>query len=130
MFCICSAADSVNVGAVIVISLIFIANFYKPNVNTFMYLGEWKEKTQHKRKSKLGVEHSYERTKTMVLLRCDACDREFERPRRKINPDRLNNNFFHVCKDCDSKRFAQRRGVERRKIWKLTASSNLPIGKL
>ena len=94
-----------------------------------MYLGERKVKNQHKRKSKLGFEHTYERTKTLVLLHCDACDRDFERPRREINPNRLNNNFFHVCTRCDAKKFAQKRGVERRKIWSLTASSNLPIGK-
>lgn len=95
-----------------------------------MYLGERKITTYHKRKSKLGQEHGYERTKTLVLLRCDACDRNFERPKREINPARLNNNFFHVCNHCDAKRFAQKRGVERRKIWGLTASSSLPIGKI
>lgn len=95
-----------------------------------MYLGERTIKTRHKRKSKLGVEHFYEREKYMVLLRCDSCNRDFERPKRNISPNRLNNNFFHVCKNCDAKRFAQRRGVERRKMWKLTASSSLPIGKL
>ena len=110
--------------------MLFIAKFYKPNVNSCMYLGETEVKTHHKRKSKLGIDHFYVRTKRYVQLKCDCCEKEFQRERRKINPNRLNNNYFHVCKDCDAKRFAQRRGVEKRKIWNLNASSNLPIGKL
>ena len=43
---------------------------------------------------------------------------------------RLNNNFFHVCKKCDSKRFAQKKGVERKQVWNMSASSDIPIGKL
>jgi len=95
-----------------------------------MYLGEYTIKTIHKRKSKLGREHTYPRYKTIVNLRCDACDREFERARKSMDPKRLNNNYFHVCDSCDAKRFAQKRGVERRKMWELTASSSLPISKL
>jgi len=47
-----------------------------------------------------------------------------------MDPKRLNNNYFHVCNECDAKRFAQKRGVDRRKVWQLTASSSMPIGKI
>jgi hypothetical protein len=47
-----------------------------------------------------------------------------------MDPNRLSNNYFHVCKNCDSKKFAQRKGIERKQVWNLSASSNLPIGKL
>lgn len=95
-----------------------------------MYLGETVITQTHSRKSKLGNTHQYQRNKTMVKLRCDACDSEFQRPRRCMDTKRLNNNVFHVCSDCDAKRFAQKRGVERRKVWNLSASSSLPVGRL
>jgi hypothetical protein len=94
-----------------------------------MYLGYFENKTRYKRKSKLGKEHYYTRIQRYVNLKCDACGEEFTRPRRKMNPTRLNNNYFHVCDNCDAKRFAQKRGVEKRKIWQLTASSELPVSK-
>jgi hypothetical protein len=87
-------------------------------------------KTEYTRRSKTGTEHTYYRTKTIVHLRCDNCDCEFTRERGSVDPKRLSNNYFHVCPDCDSKKFAQRKGVERKKVWTLNASSNLPIGKL
>ena len=43
---------------------------------------------------------------------------------------RLNNNYFHVCDNCDSKKFAQKKGVERKQVWNMSASSDVPIGKL
>jgi hypothetical protein len=95
-----------------------------------MFLGEFIEKTRHTRTSKLGITHEYFRSRTYVKLRCDNCDTEFVRPRGSMDPKRLSNNYFHVCKTCDSKKFAQRRGVERRKVWNLTASSDIPISKL
>ncbi len=65
-----------------------------------------------------------------MLLKCDNCDVEFERERGNMDYKRLNNNFFHVCSNCDSKRFAQKKGVERKQIWNMSASSGIPIGKL
>jgi len=47
-----------------------------------------------------------------------------------MDPKRLSNNYFHVCKNCDSKRFAQRKGIERKQVWNMSASSSKPIGKL
>lgn len=95
-----------------------------------MFIREYTCKKLYKRPSKLGQLHEYYRNVTMVVLRCDNCDSEFERPRGSMNPKRINNNYFHVCENCDAKRFAQRRGIERKKVWTLTASSDLPISKL
>ena len=95
-----------------------------------MFLGEYTEKTRHIRRSKLGVEHEYFREKTFVTLRCDNCQTDFTRPRGSMDPKRLNNNYFHVCSNCDAKRFAQKRGVTAKNVWNMTASSDIPIGRL
>jgi len=95
-----------------------------------MFTGTRIEKTQHTRKSKLGVEHSYERERTYALFRCDSCGIEFSRERGKMDPKRLSNNYFHVCSNCDAKRFAQKRGIQKKQVWDLPASSNLDISKL
>jgi len=95
-----------------------------------MFLKEFTDQTRYQRTSKLGNTHWYTRKRTYCVFRCDNCNTEFTRERGKIDPKRLSNNYFHVCNNCDNYRFAQNRGVERRKIWNITASSNLPIGKL
>lgn len=95
-----------------------------------MILKEYTIRTKHSRKSKLGNIHEYTRSKTIVLLKCDNCDSTFERERGAMDPKRLSNNYFHVCNNCDAKKFAQKRGVDRRKIWHLTASSSIPISKI
>jgi len=95
-----------------------------------MFLGEFTKKIRYVRRSKLGYEHEYFREKTFVQLRCDNCDDHFLRPRGNMDPKRLNNNYFHVCENCDAKKFAQKKGVERKQVWNLNASSDIPIGKL
>jgi hypothetical protein len=95
-----------------------------------MFIKEFKEETWHIRKSKLGTEHPYTRICTYCVFRCDSCDVEFTRARGSMDPKRLSNNYFHVCKNCDSKRFAQRKGIERKQVWNMSASSSKPIGKL
>ncbi len=95
-----------------------------------MFLKEFKKETRHTRLSKLGKHHAYTRLQSFVVLRCDSCDTEFTRPRGSMDPKRLNNNYFHVCSNCDSKKFAQKKGVEKKQIWNLSASSTMPIGKL
>jgi len=110
--------------------IIFSVYFYNLNVNIVMFLGEYTEKTRHTRQSKLGTEHEYFRESTMVRFRCDCCGEEFVRPRGSMDPKRLNNNYFHVCKNCDAKRFAQKRGVQAKQVWNMSASSSTPINKL
>ncbi len=95
-----------------------------------MFLEEIKKKSRHVRKSKHGIEHQYTKTKTFARLRCDNCNTEFVRPRGSMDPKRLSNNYFHVCKNCDSKKFAQKKGVEQKQKWNMSASSSTPIGKL
>jgi hypothetical protein len=109
---------------------VFIEKFYNLNVNIVMYLGETEQLSRHVRTSKLGKQHPYTRKLKVVNLRCDCCGSEFQRERGKMDPNRLNNNFFHVCSNCDAKKFAQKRGVEKRKMWNLTASSSRPISSL
>jgi len=87
-------------------------------------------KKLYERHSKLGKMHKYYRNITMVILRCDSCDAEFERARGSMDPKRLSNSYFHVCKNCDSKKFAQKKGVEQKQKWNMTASSDLDISKL
>ncbi len=94
-----------------------------------MYLRKEYTTTTYTRISKLGVEHSYTRTKTLAVFRCDNCDDTFKRELKKVSSKRLSNNFFHCCPSCDSKKFAQKKGVERKKIWDLPASVELPVGK-
>lgn len=94
-----------------------------------MFLKTKSQESQHVRVSKLGVEHTYTRIKTLAVFRCDNCDELFERELKKVQTKRLSNNYFHCCSNCDSKRFAQRKGVERKKIWDMPASVELPVGK-
>ena len=95
-----------------------------------MFIREYTEQTRHTRTSKLGAAHEYLRSKTFAVFRCDSCDTEFSRPRGSMDPKRLSNNYFHVCEKCDAKRFAQKKGVERKQVWNLHASSSIPISKL
>ena len=99
-------------------------------LNIVMFIKEFSKETRHVRKSKTGKEHPYKRKVTMCVFRCDNCDTEFERARGSMDPKRLSNSYFHVCKNCDSKKFAQKKGVEQKQKWNMTASSDLPIGKL
>jgi hypothetical protein len=95
-----------------------------------MFIKEYMIDTWHTRSSKLGKQHTYNRKKRMVVLRCDGCSDEFTRERGQMDPKRLSNNYFHVCENCDAKVFAQKKGVERKQVWNMSASSSTPIGKL
>jgi hypothetical protein len=86
-------------------------------------------KTKYVRKSKTGIDHEYFRKKTVVTLRCDNCLELFERDKGSMDPKRLNNNYYHVCSTCDGHKFAQSKGVERRNIWNIPASSLARITK-
>ena len=83
----------------------------------------------YSRPSKNGKVHSYCRRQTVATFRCDCCGSIFERSLKKVQRKRLSNNYFHCCSNCDCKRFAQRKGVERKQIWDLPASVDLPVGK-
>jgi predicted RNA-binding Zn-ribbon protein involved in translation (DUF1610 family) len=94
-----------------------------------MFLKKEIQQSQYVRISKLGMAHEYYRRKTVAVFRCDNCDTEFTRDLRNMDHRRLSNNYFHVCSNCDAKKFAQRKGVERKQIWDMPASTELPVGK-
>ena len=93
-----------------------------------MFIKTEKVHTCYTRQSKLGKTHEYIREKTVVHLQCDNCDTVFTRDLKKISKARLSNNYFHVCGDCDAKRFAQRKGVEQKQMWDMPVSSDVVIG--
>ena len=95
-----------------------------------MFLTLETEEKSFTRVSKLGASHQYIRKKTIVVLRCDNCKTIFKRDKGKLDPRRLNNNFFHCCSICDTKKFAQRKAVERRTVWDMPASSRKDISEL
>ncbi len=93
-----------------------------------MFMGIEKYKQQYSRASKNGRDHTYTRISTQVKLRCDCCQAEFSRPLGKMNKKRLNNEYYHVCSQCDYKKFAQSKGATKRKIWNISVDSDLNIG--
>lgn len=95
-----------------------------------MYIGTEFEQHSHYRKSKSGKVHAYLRRKTVIVFRCDCCQEVFKRDKGNMDPKRLNNNYYHVCGNCDVKKFAQEKGVEARKIWDMPASSLKTLGQL
>jgi len=110
--------------------IIFIFFFYNPNVNTLMYVRTDITSKAYYRKSKLGNHHAYIRKCRLAVFKCDHCGEEFKRERGKVDPRRLNNNYFHVCPKCDPKRFAQKRGVEKRLVWDMPVDIDRPISSM
>jgi hypothetical protein len=94
-----------------------------------MFLKLESEIVEYQRQSKLGKTHVYKRKKTVVVLRCDNCNEIFRRDLKLLTSKRCSNNYFHCCSNCDAKKFAQRKGVDKRKIWDLPASLDWPVGK-
>lgn len=95
-----------------------------------MFLETKKIAVQYSRKSSLGVEHAYSRTRTVAVLKCDGCSSIFERPQGKMDHRRISEEYQHVCSKCNPKQFAQARGVENRRLWNLPVDSDLKINKL
>ncbi len=85
--------------------------------------------TEYTRLSNLKKSHTYTRVKTLVIIQCDSCHSLFEREQGKMSKKRVSLDYYHVCDACDPKRFAQSRGVERRKLWNLSADSDVDITK-
>ena len=89
-----------------------------------------KEVRFYVRKSKTGKSHTYKRIRSYALFQCDECHNDFKREKGKVDPKRLDNFYVHVCPDCDPKRFAQRKGVEQRKLLNLPAGSDIRIDEI
>lgn len=94
-----------------------------------MFLELIRKKIIYNRKSKNGMVHEYYRWRSTALFRCDNCDNLFERDLKQMHRKRLSNNYFHVCSNCDAKKFGQKRAIEKKKIWDMPASLDLPINK-
>jgi hypothetical protein len=86
-----------------------------------------KVKVEYTRVSKNKKSHAYSRYKTVVVLKCDACNTLFEREQGLMDRKRISNDYQHVCTGCDPKRFAQKVGVENRKFWIMPAGSDTKI---
>jgi hypothetical protein len=95
-----------------------------------MFLSTKKIVMHYIRKSRLGIEHSYSRTKTMSVLKCDGCNDIFEREQGKMDYRRASTGYQHVCTNCDQKQFAQSKGAESRRLWNLPVDSDIKINKL
>lgn len=95
-----------------------------------MYIGQEYAQQAHYRTSKYGTVHAYTRKKTVLIFQCDSCQGIFKREKGSMDPKRLTNSVYHVCGNCDAKRFAQSKGVEARKVWDMPVSSLKPIGQL
>jgi hypothetical protein len=88
-----------------------------------------KVSAQYTRSSKCKKSHTYTRTKTIAVIQCDSCQSLFERDQGKMDRKRISSDHYHVCPKCNQKKFAQKRGVERRKIWNLSADSDQNIDR-
>jgi hypothetical protein len=86
--------------------------------------------TEYQRMSKLGIIHTYFRKKEIITFKCDSCGEIFTRERGNMAAKRISNNFYHVCNNCDVKRFAQQKGVENKHVWDLPVSSLKTIDQL
>lgn len=84
----------------------------------------------YQRPSKLGKMHEYKKYKRVAVIRCDNCKNIFEREISKMEPKRRTNTYFHVCNKCDAKRFAQKKGLDKRYIWDRPANSLDDISSL
>ena len=86
--------------------------------------------THYYRKSKKGKIHPSKRMKQVAVFVCDECENEFKREKGKVDPKRLSDNYFHGCENCDPKRVAQKKGVQKRLVWNMPAGSTLDISKI
>ena len=95
-----------------------------------MFLKQSQIITEHTRQSKNGHLHTYSRKKTILVFRCDNCRVEFTRDKGSMDPKRVNNNVYHVCNNCNAKKFAQSKGIESKHIWDMPVSSLKTLGQL
>ena len=88
-----------------------------------MILGTEFRENHYVRTSNRGKTHTYKRKKTVLVLQCDCCQGVFHRDKGDMDPKRISNTVYHVCGDCDAKKFAQEKGVEARHVWDMPVSS-------
>jgi hypothetical protein len=95
-----------------------------------MILGTEFRENHYVRTSNRGKTHTYKRKKTVLVLQCDCCQGVFHRDKGDMDPKRISNTVYHVCGDCDAKKFAQEKGVEARHVWDMPVSSLKTIDQL
>jgi hypothetical protein len=95
-----------------------------------MYIGTEFRENHYVRTSNRGKTHTYSRKKTVLVLRCDCCGEVFNRDKGNMDPNRLSNNYYHVCGNCDAKKFAQSKGIESKHVWDMPVSSLKTLGQL
>lgn len=95
-----------------------------------MLLEIYNVQTQYSRTSNRGTVHTYFRTRKMARLLCDSCQATFERPVGQMDYRRLTQDHTHICSKCDTKRFAQSKGVESRRFWNTTVDRDIDIDSL
>jgi hypothetical protein len=95
-----------------------------------MFLNTEFRENHYVRVSKKGKTHTYSRRKTILVMRCDCCGEVFSRDKGNMDPHRLTNSVYHVCGNCDAKKFAQEKGVEARKVWDMPVSSLKTLSQL
>jgi predicted phosphodiesterase len=95
-----------------------------------MFIGTEFRENHYVRVSSRGKTHTYNRRKTVLVFRCDCCGEVFSRDKGNMDPKRITNNVYHVCGNCDAKKFAQSKGVEARKVWSMAASSLKTLDQL
>jgi hypothetical protein len=95
-----------------------------------MILGTEFRENHYVRTSNRGKTHTFKRKKTVLVLQCDCCQGVFHRDKGDMDPKRISNTVYHVCGDCDAKKFAQEKGVEARRVWDMPVSSLKTIDQL
>jgi hypothetical protein len=95
-----------------------------------MYLNTEFRENHYVRVSNRGKTHTYSRKKAVLVMQCDCCGEVFQRDKSSMDPNRLNNTVYHVCGNCDAKKFAQEKGVEARNVWNTPVSSLKTIDQL
>lgn len=95
-----------------------------------MLLEIYNLRIEYSRTSGQGKVHAYFRNRKMARLLCDSCQAAFERPVGQMDPRRLTRDHTHICPNCDTKRFAQSKGVENRRFWNTTVDLDKGIDEL
>jgi hypothetical protein len=95
-----------------------------------MFISTEFRENHYVRTSKRGSVHTYSRKKAVLVMQCDCCGEVFYRDRGSMDPKRVTNSVYHVCGNCDAKKFAQSKGVEARKVWDMPVSSLKTIDQL
>ena len=111
-----------NMFSLAVILSYFYSKIKIPILKHYMYTKNYTRKTKKKFK------HFFNKKQSDKIFM--DCKEEFKRDKGKVDPKRLDNAYYHVCPSCDPKRFAQKKGVERRKTLDSTIDTLVTLDTL